>query len=238
MNSNSPLLNIKVISQLTGLLTSILLGLPADAVPGADSFQHNINATNTPHHLPTSAKISTTDHPMVGSGSGAMFGGKGTPIVMWFERFDELVGSNLPTKSEEFTLNQNLNQELERVQAMTKVYSNISTRYRRLAKELRSLPVQANWSGLQEYRDNKASFFEDEAECFNDMIKPRKPAETIEDLRAELAEVNQRASSLKAEGQTLTAMDRELRKNFSVHAPRYSDELYKYVSKKQDMPQK
>lgn len=161
-----------------------------------------------------------------------------TPIVGWFEKLDEMVGASLPTKNEEFILNQNLNQELERVQAMTKVYSAISTRYRRLAKDIRSMPVQANWSGVQEYRDNRASFFEDEAEVFSDMIKPRQPAETIEDLRAQLADVNQRANSLKSEGQTLTAMDRDLRKTYSVHAPRYSDELYKYVSHKQDQPGK
>jgi uncharacterized protein with von Willebrand factor type A (vWA) domain len=237
MNSNSPLLNIKLISQLTAMASTLFLSLPADAVPGADSFQHNINATNTPHHLPQSAKVDMSDKAMVGAGAGAMFSPQ-TPIVGWFEKLDEKVGANLPTKQEEFVLNQNLNQELERVQAMTKVYNAISTRYKRLAKEIRSMPVQANWSGVQEYRDNKASFFEDEAEAFTDMIRPRQPAETIEDLRAQLAEVNQKANSLKSEGQTLTAMDRELRKNYSVHAPRYSDQLFIYVHHKQDTMQK
>jgi hypothetical protein len=232
MKSTSPLPNIKVISQLTAMASTLFLSLPANAVPGADSFQHNINATNTPHHLPQSAHIDTSDQAMVGAGPGAMFSGH-TPIVGWFEKMDAMVAASLPTKDEEFILNQNLNQELERVQAMTKVYSSISTRYRRLAKEIRSMPVQANWSGVQEYRDHRASFFEDEAECFSDLIKPRKPAETIEDLRAELVDVNQRANGLKSLGQTLTAMDRELRKNYAVHAPRETDALWGYVSSKQ-----
>jgi hypothetical protein len=170
---------------------------------------------------------------MVGAGAGAMFSDTSKPIIQWFEKFDDAIGAALPTKQEEFILNQNLNQELERVQALTRVYAGISTRYRRLAKQLRSMPVQANWSGVQEYRDNKASFFEDEAECFADMIKPRKPAETIEDLRAELAEVNQRASGLKAEGQSLLAMDRDLRKTYRMHAPKYSDALRAYVTSKE-----
>jgi hypothetical protein len=233
MKSKSPLLNIKVISQLTGLLSTVLLSLPAYAVPGADSFQHNINATNTPHHLPQSAHVDTSDKPMIGAGPGAMFSDTSKPIIQWFEKFDVLIGAALPTKQEEFVLNQNLNQELERVQTLTRVYATISTRYKRLAKQLRSMPVQANWSGVQEYRDNKASFFEDEAECFADMIKPRRPAETIEDLRAELAEVNQRASGLKAEGQSLLAMDRDLRKTYRMHAPRYSDALHDFVSSKE-----
>jgi hypothetical protein len=233
MNSNSPILNIKVISQLTGLLTSLLLGLPADAVPGADSFNHTINATNTPHHLPQSAHIDTSDKPMVGAGAGAMFSDTSKPIVQWFEKFDDLVGAALPTPHEKVILSQNLNQELERVEAITKVYSEISTRYRRLAKALRAMPVQANWSGIKDYRDSKASFFEDEAECFYSMIKPRPPATTIEDLKAELADVNDHAQSLKVEGQELLAMDRDLRKTYRMHEPKYRDALRAYVTSKE-----
>ncbi|MDR3617573.1 MAG: hypothetical protein P4L53_28710 [Candidatus Obscuribacterales bacterium] len=237
MKSNSPLLNIKVISQLTAMASTLFLSLPANAVPGADSFQHNINATNTPHHLPGSAKMNMSDKPMIGAGAGAMFSPQ-TPILGWFEQVDKMVHDALPTPDETFVLSQNLNQELERVEELTTVYRNISKRYRALAKDLRAMPVQANWSGVQKYRDHKASFFEDEAECFEAMIKPRMPAQTIEDLRAELAQVNERAQGLKLEGQTLVAMDRNLRKTYSVHASRYNDPLYDYVHHKQDAVQK
>ena len=98
--------------------------------------------------------------------------------------------------------------------------------------------MSANYPGVEDYRDLKAAFFDDEASVYEDLIKPRPGARTIEDLRDQLAEIQSRAQMLKRSGERLLSTDKELRRQYSVHADRHTDGLWAYISHRQGMPGK
>jgi hypothetical protein len=122
-----------------------------------------------------------------------------------------------------------MNQEFSRVQEFSKTVGTIARRFRALAKTLRKMPVQENWGQVKELRDGEADFYEQEAAVFEDMIRPRPPSKTQEELQARLKDLQDRATSAKQYGETLISMDRGLRSTFGVHLDRSTDDLAKYV---------
>ncbi len=219
--------SLAIAKSAAGLLAVCLLALPAKA---GDVFSHS----TTSGKLPTSANMTA---PSIGAGPGAMMSAN-TSIVRWFENFDKTIENGMVTQEEKEILARPMNKEVERVEQMTKAYSQIAKRYRGLAASLRAMPVQADWPGVKEYRNAKADFFLDEAQVYEDLIKPQAPAHTIEDLNDQLGKIEQRSEILKKNGVELLAIDHQLRQKYSVHAARPTDPLWKYISHKNGMPSK
>jgi hypothetical protein len=220
-----------------GFLASLIIALPASATPAfMDVFSKKTALPDTPHHLPVSTRPMQAT-PSIGAGPGAMMSAH-TPIVMWFEKFDQSIFNALPTASEKMILDQLWDKEVEKVRQTTETMNNIAKRYRRLAVDLRAMPVASNCPGIEDYRDAKANFFEGEASVYEDLIKPRKPAQTIEDLKDELQEIQSRSQMLHKGGDRLLAVDHDLRRQYSVHANRTTDSLYAYVNHRSGMPNK
>jgi hypothetical protein len=159
-------------------------------------------------------------------------GAGGTPEVRWFETLDSIVFTGYPTPFEKSILSRQFNQEAERVQQWTVVAQSVANRYRNTAKNLRKLPVPANWEEIAQYRDVRSDWFDDAATIYEDMYRPRKPARTIEELEAQLKDVESRAQQLGETKKINREMDRKLRVKYRVHAPKETDALTKYVTGK------
>jgi hypothetical protein len=159
-------------------------------------------------------------------------GAGGTPEVRWFEALDHIVFTGYPTAFEKSVLSRQFNQEAERVQQWIVVAQTVATRYRNTARALRNLPVPANWEEIAQYRDVRSDWFDDAATIYEDMYKPRKPARTIEELEAQLKDVESRAQQLGETKKINREMDRKLRVHYRVHAPVETDALSIYVKGK------
>jgi len=169
--------------------------------------------------------------PLAGrQGAGALYS-DASPQLTWFEIYDEYVWTLLPTDADKAVLTRPLNKELERVQDYIKVCNKIAKNYKTLAAHVRGLPIPANSPGLKEYQSLKAGFYEDMAEIYNDMIRPRR-TRTQEELAEQLKDIEVRSEQLKVNNNKLLAMDGELRKNFRVHQPKRTDALRRYVENK------
>ena len=119
-----------------GLLASVLLASPAQADPQSvmDVFSKRIQAPNTPHNLPVPSKPITTA-PSIGAGPGAMMS-QHTPIVAWFEKFDDSIFNALPTPIEKLKIDPPMDKEVERVRETTDTMNSIAKRYRRIRQRL------------------------------------------------------------------------------------------------------
>lgn len=169
------------------------------------------------------------DNPVAASGAMSMQSAD-TPEKRWFEQFDAVTFSGYPTDSERVTLAMPFNQEEERVQRWTQVASKVAHRYRETAKGLRNIQVPYGRQEIVEYRNQKAEWFDAAASVYEELIKPRKPAQTIEELHEQLNKVSAEAESLSSVKTALLAMDRNLRRTYRVHAPKQTDSLTKYVT--------
>jgi hypothetical protein len=165
-------------------------------------------------------------------GAMDMAGGWGTQTAetKLFEKLDSIVFSGYPTPNEKIILSKSFNQEAERVQQWQTTAQTVALKYRQAAKALRNLPVPANWTEFDQYREARADWFDDAALVYEDMIRPRKPAKTIEELNAQLAAVQDRAKVLADSKQANREMDRDLRRKYHIHAPKQTDALTKYVT--------
>ena len=215
----------------TALVTiSCLIAVPANAAPAEDVF--SINTHDKPRALPPLQATAQMKHdaetPKIGAGALAMMSAD-TPIVHWFENYDQIISNAKPSDTEQIILKRPMNQELERVQLMTKTCSDIAKRFRSTAKTLRKLSVQENWVGVKELRDNQADFYDQEAAVYESMIKPRPPSKTMEELDATLKTLQDDADAAKSYGEALASTDLNLRKKYGVHLARYKDDLAQYV---------
>ena len=169
--------------------------------------------------------------------SGAMdmaggFEGHGNAETRWMENLDAIVFSGYPTSNERIILGKSFNQEAERVQQWQITAQAVALKYRAAAKALRNLPVPANWTEFDQYREARADWYDDAALVYEDMIRPRKPARTIEELNAQLDDIQNRAKVLADSKQANRAMDRELRRKHHIHAAKETDALTNYVTGK------
>jgi len=206
------------------LLTSILSApaLAAPGAPGMDTF-----ARSSKIERPQTPGVPKSGHLFDAPGD---MGGNGKAVTVWFENFDEMRDNARPNPAEQNILQKPFNQELERVQAFIKTVSTISRRYKRLAGEMRKLSVQDDWSGVKQFRDNAADFYDDEALVYDEMIKPRPPSKTREELIERLNDVKSRADQVALEGKSLRDTDDELRRKLGVHQDRTQDALWAYAS--------
>ncbi|HEY9678117.1 MAG TPA: hypothetical protein V6C76_08905 [Drouetiella sp.] len=209
---------------------------PAFAAPssGMDVFSNITPGNNKEQKKPLSAaaqKVQSMLPPAnpVGQGSMAMMSGA-SPAVSWFEKFDATTYSLLPTDADRIVLKTPFNQEAERVISWTKTAAKVAHNYRLLAKTLKSSSVPTDCPALKQFQDLTADWYNDKAAVYEDMIRPRTPAKTIEELNDQLKDVSDRATSIAQVQKDLHAMDMHLRDVYHVHNARETDKLYQYVS--------
>jgi hypothetical protein len=211
------------------LVLTCLSAVPAQASPPIEVFSHNASSGNGLKPLQSSAALRhEAETPKIGAGALAMMSGD-KPIVHWFEEYDRAKADAKPNPAEQLVLSRPMNQELSRVQEFITTVGRISKRFRALAKTLRKMHVQDNWGQVKDLRDGEADFYEQTASVFEEMIKPRPPSKTMEELQAKQKELQDHANSAKQYGETLISMDRGLRSTFGVHLDRSTDDLAKYV---------
>jgi hypothetical protein len=170
-------------------------------------------------------------NPVAAPGAMAMIqGGPKTPEVIWFENLDEIVFQGHPTNSERILLSTPFNQEAERVQRWTYTANNVAKRYHLTAKQLRHLAVPYERRDLRDYQNQRADWFDDAAQVYEEMLRPRRAAQTIDELESQLRKVKQDAQLLETQKKTILASERDLRRLYRVHAPKHSDALTKYVT--------
>jgi hypothetical protein len=199
---------------------------PPDA-PREDIFGRTTQKTPPPRkggtapiRIRPSAPAPVPPHPPVSAAS--------TP-EQWFEAFDTFVAVYKPTPEDEVDMNQPFNQQVERVTNFCNIVAKIARNYKILAQQLESLPVPVQAPGAAEYRDRMVSWYKDSALVYEDMIRPRVPARTKEELNRTIDDLNQRSESLKKNGQTLAQMDSDLRLRYHVQPPKYDDALRAYA---------
>lgn len=152
-----------------------------------------------------------------------------SPIKIWFEKFDALREQYHPSDKDKVILTRPLMQNAQRVQQFTNTASKISKNYMLLAKSIRGLAVPPGASDVKEYRDLVADWFQDSAAVYKDLIRPRPPAKTIEDLHEELDALKKRSESLVSTMATLKTMERQVRQAHNVPTAEQDDPLQKFV---------
>lgn len=180
--------------------------------------------------VPTKKKFVEVEDPRIGQQGALAMASRQSPQLHWFEAFDELVVTLRPTEQDKAILTKPFNKELERVQQYIKVAAKVSSNYKLLAKKIRSMPVPPVSPGLKEYQMMKADFYEDMASVYDELIVPRRPAQTQEELAEQLDEVKQRSDQLKVQGTSLMASDMDLRRTFNVHTNKHDNPLWQYVT--------
>lgn len=206
---------------------------PAYAAPnGMDVFSNvtpgNRAATQRKSAAAQIASMTPSANP-VGQGSMAMMSSS-SPALTWFERFDDMQFKLLPSDTDRIVLKTSFNQEAERVVAWTKTASKVAHNYRLLAQALKTSPVPSNHPALKDYQDLMADWYNDKAAVYEDLIRPRAAAKTIEELQDQLKEISDRADSIASTQKELHRMDMNLRDTYRVHQPRQTDKLWQYVS--------
>ncbi len=215
------------------LIVSALAGVQvASAQPKNEFFGGNSSANSTTQKGYTNFQGPAPKplaNGVTAKGAGAM-DSDNSPEVAWFEKFDEISFRGRPTDYERAVLNMPFNQEAERVQSWTRTASNVAKRYRLTARALQTVYAPRGRADLDDYRSLRISWFNDAALVYEEMIKPRQPAQTIEDLKDQLRQVKEQAESIGKTNITILAMDRNLRRTYRVHSAKQTDSLTKYVT--------
>lgn len=153
--------------------------------------------------------------------------------TQWFEAVDEAVVKLRPTAADDAVLNRPFNQDPERVEKWCDTAGKVATNYRRLAKTIRTLPIPVGvGNDVKEYRTLVSDWYDDAALVFEDMIRPRPPANSMEELEAQLNDIKQRGQALARSNTDLGKLDKSLRKTYKVHRAHHDDPLTQYVSRK------
>lgn len=181
--------------------------------------------------LPGKGKLNTPPA-SAGQGSFPANSNPGSQAVKWFEKFDDQIYTHKATEADRVILSRPFNQEAERVTEWADVAGKVAKRYRDLCGLLRQMPVPASLAGLKDYRDLTADWYADAAGVYEDLIKPRPPAKTMEELDAALDDIKARSQTLAQTSSNLKSMDMSLRRTYRVHLPRYEDALQQYVRSK------
>ena len=217
------------------LIVSCVALVPAQAAPGGMDYFSNVTPGNAQKKVTLSAAaqkvaaMTPDNNPALGAGSMAMMS-KASPQLTWFENFDTTVFSLLPADQDKIILKRPFNQEAERVVKWTEVATKVAHNYRLLGKTLKNTTVPANSPALKEYQQLTADNYNDIASVYEDLVRPRTAARTMEELDAQLKEISDRADSIAQSGKALHAMDMHLRSTYNVHQARETDQLWAYVS--------
>lgn len=150
--------------------------------------------------------------------------------TQWFEQIDDIVASLRPTEAEKVIMNRPFNQEVERVEQFSAVVTKVARNYREIAKRIHAIPVPGNMPDLRQYGSLTADWYSDAAEIYEDMVKRRPPAKTMDELEAQIDNLKQRAQALAHTSTELKQMDQSLRKTYQVHMARSEDAIHQYVN--------
>ncbi len=223
---------IKAKSIIKTVALSLIVGvLTINAAQAQDYFAHITPGGKEKPTTPAPPVVPKEEKPI--QGSLAMMSRK-TPIVIWFESFDRTEYTMKASDSDRTLLNRPFDKKAERVEEWAQTANKVAKNYRLLASTIRQMDLPENAPGLKDYRNLSAGWYADVALLYEDMIRPRKPAKTIEELQGQVNEIDVRASQLAAQKKNLSQMDISLRKTYSVHMPEETDALQQYVKGKHD----
>lgn len=153
--------------------------------------------------------------------------------TQWFEAVDESVVKLRPTAADNAILNRPFNQDPERVEKWCDTANKVAKNYRQLARTIRTLPLPSGMGNdIKEYRSLASDWYDDAALIFEDMIRPRPPADTMEELEAQLNDIKKRGQALATSNADIGKLDKSIRKTYKVHRAHYDDALTQYVSRK------
>ncbi len=205
---------------ITGLCLS---GSAVEATPRAiDSFSSNTRP------LSSASAQTGSQKPAVGAAAQSMASDQ-TPALAWFEKFDALQQKYRPSDSDKVILVRPLMQEAERVRQWKETANKVAQNYRILAKSLRALPAPAGMNDIKEYSNLTSDWYEDAASVYVDLIRPRRPAKTIEELQDSVNTIKKKSDSLSSTIANLRQMDFSLRRNYKVHLAMQDDALQQFV---------
>jgi len=199
------------------LIVGVLCAAPARA-QGHDEFAHTIP--------PAPTQAPQEEQRNVGAMS---WSAKRTPVVAWFESYDTTVYKLAVSDEDRLTLTRPFDKEAERVQQWIDTASRIIKNYRSLVASLRTMSVPEDAPDVKQYRDKRSQWYSDTADLLADMIRPRRPPKTQEELEAQIQKVKDKVAMLKQEKTMLKMMDGKLRNEYSVHASKETDALHQYV---------
>lgn len=151
--------------------------------------------------------------------------------LAWMEAYDDAVGHYKVTLDEAVIMKRPLNQEVERVMEWSRTAAGLAKKYRLLSKTIRSMPVCAAMPECAVYQKNMADWYDDSALVLEDMIRPRKPAKTQEELQAALDDIHVRTEGLRQTYRTLKMMDSKMRVTYNIHQPRHDDAILQYTTR-------
>jgi hypothetical protein len=150
----------------------------------------------------------------------------------WFDAYDNLIDTLHPTAQERAILTEPFNQNPDRVNRWIVTAHGVAVKYRQLAAQLKAMQIPARLNNVQELRDLTADWYNDAALIYEDLIRPRRPAKTREELDHTLAQIKERADTLAQSNGSLHALDTSLRKSMSVHLALRDDPIRQFVSGK------
>lgn len=210
--------------QLMMALVACAVSIVPAKAQGHDHFAHNIPSVPPPPNTangPADRESLTRGMPITGAR---------TPVVVWFEALDDTVDTLKVTDAEKLVLNQPLNREAERVQKWINTAHSVINRYRTLATTVRRMAIPPGaTSDLKDFRDLKAGWYDDVAGVYEDLIVPRKPPKTQEELDGQIEEIKGKATSLDKMRRQLEEMDQRIRIACGVHGNKHTDGLVQYV---------
>jgi hypothetical protein len=151
-------------------------------------------------------------------------------VINWFDSYDQYVTHLKPTAEDKAILARPFNQDAERVNQWRKVASKVAKNYRLLAANLRKMDLPHSAPEVKTYRDLKADWYQDAAAVYEDLLRPRQPATTIEELQEQLKQVSDKSDGLKESADQLNSMDLSLRQQYQVPAAKDGDEFQKFIS--------
>ena len=212
------------------VLTASSLGFAAVA---AQPMHDEFNSDGTREAAAAKERIrkatEVQENPMGKQGPLAMMSNPNDPVVRWFENFDQTVYSYSKTQSESAILTRGFNQEAERVQQWTDCARKVAVKYRYLAGVLRKLEFPPGSTDIRDYVNLVADWYADSASVYEDLIKPRPAAKTMEELEEGLDGIHNRAKGLKELNKRIYALDTDLRMKYHVHMRQQTDALQQFV---------
>jgi prefoldin subunit 5 len=152
-----------------------------------------------------------------------------TPVVICFERIDDIRAKYVPSEKEKVIITRPINQQAERLQQWVETARSIANEFTTCSKTLRAAKIPADCDDLVDFRNMTADWYADVACVYSDMIKPRPSAKTIEQLQAQADSFKQRQASLKTTQKQLARMEDKLRKQYRVHKDINTDALSQYI---------
>ena len=149
----------------------------------------------------------------------------------WFDAFDAYVYIFGPTDDDKIVLNENFDQEVEKVTKFCNTVAKIARNYRILAQTLKTLPMPISMpdSKVKSYRDHLADWYVSSAQVYEDMVRPRPAARTKEELNSMIQDIKVRSENLKTTREILQQMDYDIRRQYSVSQPKVDDALRQYT---------